>query len=478
MPYEGGHLKAPISVADVGTAIGSNSLDVATLCSNANNSIKRWAKYKPVRYDKVGDITLDERKSVMYGLSPNYIASATNAASNIINNIQTTIPSTGLWNYYAPRPGTDWCRLTDFLNNADPTNVGYWIGAKAPISGFRDFQIFQSQFGSEDVLYSLFNMAWGSSGAGVGDLSGIEIFLPELKSDIADGTWRLAFLIYFPATSMSAPQKGASTYRVIIASAPMAIRTTFDASHSPGMMFPRPTGTGLLKSWMNKAFNAGISELTAIPVLAHNISRTSGSDESDFWTTQSNSQFMSMPEGDRITLKLSARIANFSMSYSAITITYLNNAGSSTGPVYTPAPNATIQFAKPSASGATRCRIRLTVTITGNMATGDSIPLSRIYLGLSSIGFVNAAVSSMTKNGSAVSSIAPAGDSISGTYVITATDAQITSGAVSTSSIMGAIENMPRGNNYAADTFTIKPMIELDGAHFDATNSFIYRNRG
>jgi hypothetical protein len=55
-----------ISIADIQTVILSNKNDIGQLCRDANVSM--WPKYKPVRYNKWGELTEQERKLANYGL--------------------------------------------------------------------------------------------------------------------------------------------------------------------------------------------------------------------------------------------------------------------------------------------------------------------------------------------------------------------------------------------------------------------------
>lgn len=50
-----------LRVEEVASALGSNSWDVGTLCSLKDN-INKWAKYKPIRFAKWGELTEAERK--------------------------------------------------------------------------------------------------------------------------------------------------------------------------------------------------------------------------------------------------------------------------------------------------------------------------------------------------------------------------------------------------------------------------------
>lgn len=102
MSYSDGKIIAPVGVHDVQSALGTAANDVATLC--AHNSINPMAKYKPVRYNKIGELTETERISTRYGFGSQAVPTFTGGDSN---------PSI-TWVYYHVRVGTDWARLTDF----------------------------------------------------------------------------------------------------------------------------------------------------------------------------------------------------------------------------------------------------------------------------------------------------------------------------------------------------------------------------
>ena len=61
-----------ISTSLVGQTIDSGSRDVGTLCTHPN--INKWSKWKPVRWNKVDDITLANLEAINYGIAYNSYA--------------------------------------------------------------------------------------------------------------------------------------------------------------------------------------------------------------------------------------------------------------------------------------------------------------------------------------------------------------------------------------------------------------------
>ena len=113
MGLENGILTQPISVYDIANCIGVASTDVGTLCS-ANAKINMWAKYKPVRYNKIGSLTENERKACAYGLldTREYDLSSDTAITTAFNNALNRIYS---WEYESPTGGNaSLYRMLDF----------------------------------------------------------------------------------------------------------------------------------------------------------------------------------------------------------------------------------------------------------------------------------------------------------------------------------------------------------------------------
>ena len=67
MSYNSGKITAPVSVHDVQQALGSNSPDVGTLCEN--ELVRKWAKYKPIKFAKIELLTAQNLVTANYGIT-------------------------------------------------------------------------------------------------------------------------------------------------------------------------------------------------------------------------------------------------------------------------------------------------------------------------------------------------------------------------------------------------------------------------
>lgn len=98
----GTRIVSPINLQEPYTVMGVSKTgtyyDVGYICSNSHGRINKWARNKPIRVNQPGEITDAQKHSASFGLSATFSASAN-----------------AVWNYLPPRPGTDWCRLTDFV---------------------------------------------------------------------------------------------------------------------------------------------------------------------------------------------------------------------------------------------------------------------------------------------------------------------------------------------------------------------------
>ena len=150
MSFSGGLIRKPVGVTDVQQALSTASGDVGVLCTSGN--INKWAKYKPVRFNKVGILTETERMSVKYGLVPyeNKLAeSVTNISTSshpTEDNFDAARNDAREWSYNRPR-GSNYnepYRLVDFVESPNAgegggsggstTNSGYYVQTQPPLS--------------------------------------------------------------------------------------------------------------------------------------------------------------------------------------------------------------------------------------------------------------------------------------------------------------------------------------------------------
>lgn len=110
MSNSGGKITAPISITtDVSPVLGVSNYDLGYLCANTHGKINMWAKYKPVRYNKMAEITENERAATNYGLQFGIVYTG----EGLVNEAKKT--NSG-WAYLPPRGGSynEPYRLSDF----------------------------------------------------------------------------------------------------------------------------------------------------------------------------------------------------------------------------------------------------------------------------------------------------------------------------------------------------------------------------
>lgn len=146
MGNSNGKISAPISLhADVYAVLGLTKTgtyyDTGWVCGNSHGRINKWSKKKPIRYAQPGELTdaqfkgttADNVQGIYYGLK---VASQ----AGLLGQLHSVN-----WDYLPPRPGTDWCRLTDFNgydHNATPTLNGTYTGSSpAYIDADRNFSV-------------------------------------------------------------------------------------------------------------------------------------------------------------------------------------------------------------------------------------------------------------------------------------------------------------------------------------------------
>lgn len=114
MSIVNGIITAPIADRDPYVCMGVGKYngwyDWGYICSNQHGKINKWAKYKPVRYDKVGELTERERANVNFGIDMNI----SSAGDSYLNNIKDGYKY-GTWTYLPPRGGAEAYRITDFI---------------------------------------------------------------------------------------------------------------------------------------------------------------------------------------------------------------------------------------------------------------------------------------------------------------------------------------------------------------------------
>lgn len=69
MGTSNGKITAPVSIADVSTALGVGNYDLGYLCKNTHGKINMWSKKKPVIYATLGELTGAQLRAASFGLT-------------------------------------------------------------------------------------------------------------------------------------------------------------------------------------------------------------------------------------------------------------------------------------------------------------------------------------------------------------------------------------------------------------------------
>lgn len=118
MPHSNGIITAPIGVdSDIPQVLGLSSTDIGYLCSNEHGKINIWSRKKPVRYNKLTELTDNEYKSVSFGLT--YEVGGAN--------------DYGVWSYLPPRGEEEPYRSTDFNGYSHYMETGLCLKNKPSV---------------------------------------------------------------------------------------------------------------------------------------------------------------------------------------------------------------------------------------------------------------------------------------------------------------------------------------------------------
>ena len=115
----GTRIVSPINLQEPYTVMGVSKTgtyyDLAYICSNSHGEINIWARNKPVRVNTPATLTDAQINAAFSGLNLYIGATPESMVQNSLAGNK--------WTYLPPRPGTDWCRLTDwngYSHNAQP----------------------------------------------------------------------------------------------------------------------------------------------------------------------------------------------------------------------------------------------------------------------------------------------------------------------------------------------------------------------
>lgn len=148
MSYSGGIVSKPVTTYDIGSAIGSASRDVGTLCTHSNINI--WAKYKPFRSSITREATKAEHENANFGLGV-----MNGAKFSLFQNVADIVVSPNTtWQYFKPRGASynEWYRMLDFNHyRADAKAPGYENHTKADYSTLKALAYIYTEYADQSV---------------------------------------------------------------------------------------------------------------------------------------------------------------------------------------------------------------------------------------------------------------------------------------------------------------------------------------
>ena len=129
-------ISAPVTMpSDIAAVLQISGTNLQSICQSP--AINMWAKYKPVQYSKVAQLTQAELESVNYGIYNIPTWSSIGKMANFwlgIDTSSTNAPDCGIqpsyWDYRRP---SSYFRLSDFSNYAK--TAGYLHNAEEPVGG-------------------------------------------------------------------------------------------------------------------------------------------------------------------------------------------------------------------------------------------------------------------------------------------------------------------------------------------------------
>ena len=314
-------ISAPVSIDDVNNVLGHGSTDLGTLCKSSK--INKWARWKPVQFSKISELTEKELMSTKYGLVPQQNTKLLEVLTN-----KKTLGSTGYsyndlvnanteWDYNRP---TSYYRLTDFLSSL--SYGGYNHNTSAPIDGFGNHTIYlknipdptdlSSTTGTADtnsqgviirgasLLYSQFKMRFSNSEGesqswqAIGGADPWIIPINSLLGSITTGNFRLALAIAY---------KG--FMKLIVGSATLKELLNNSSLQDSAVRWIAPnffTNADLYYQLKSDASSNKIT-VSAIPCIVEDAQISVPSSSSSYVSTSSLGSVYSMPKG-RISISI------------------------------------------------------------------------------------------------------------------------------------------------------------------------------
>lgn len=306
MSVSNGIISEPVNQADVQSALNiSSSVNTwSALCKHANNN--KWTIFKPERIAQATRLTLAQRQTNHFGLTPQYNTEAEKVAYGYGGTDAKNIGDSGFtiadiiagnteWPYTKPTGGSYPYRITDYCADSAHTYgiQGYNHRARSPLSGWSDWELDKSELQtiiSQNLYNTVYNRdtsaaewkldgVWGpynkisgrltpSSGSNMGSGGTDMIPLSWLMGGITTENWRIGVGVFVP-----------NEPKLLIFVSDWAMRYLVNASTimDQGKAFPSLGTNQYLCKKMLAALGSGTSvTFQAVPLLVKDCIMTQG----------------------------------------------------------------------------------------------------------------------------------------------------------------------------------------------------------
>ena len=201
MGHSNGYISDPVSINDLSVLLGVASSDLGTLCTHQN--INKWAVFKPIDVNKIGEITLDDRKNKHMGLLMKEMTNLEAVAGGTSKSLDAILSDCVEWSYVKPKGGSSSpYRISDFLDtryaSSHSHSNGYNHNAKPCDSDWKNRQVpFKNTSITINTQYDC-KISVGETSTdwfGGANVDNMPLsFVADLSSD-----WRMAYAVYLPS---------------------------------------------------------------------------------------------------------------------------------------------------------------------------------------------------------------------------------------------------------------------------------------
>ena len=401
MSYANGVIKAPVTMADIASALGLSSADLGTLAAHQNNN--PFALYHPIKHPNNDYVTLAQRIEKFHSLTPKDLASLRSSSTF------ATVPTPEAWDYVHPTGtlGTSPFRMFDYLHiETDLSQIssgnGYDNTSQSPLLMRDDVTVsISTDPSSGDSLCPTFKYnEQSANGYGVaninlylrdiifrmyGNRDNVSAWkLPSSYDDIFNANGALSTGVWRFAVGLAVKTAASGPYKWVIISSPSPLSLPFSSANDSSVFLShaiRPSYNQVVANAIKYAVrNYGQTQFDCIPFLACNLKYTEA--RGWYFSGGSYERAITFPRADTFRLTPSGFATSLVVSYVSFRVAYTNTNSvtqnvsgltwySGQVQIYQGQPYMFIQLPRPT--GFNYCIMELTFKISTHFGTTSNM---------------------------------------------------------------------------------------------------------